>query len=63
MDEGEQSFVREMKKLDIKGIYNKTAREYEEFVIPCKICQYLVLIHELSIKGEEKVLELGSGPG
>ncbi len=52
-----------MKPTEIRAIYNKTAKEYEELVIPCKICQYLILIHELELQGDEDVLELGSGPG
>ncbi len=52
-----------VKPIEIKAIYNKTAKEYEELVIPCKICQYLILIHELELQGNEDVLELGSGPG
>ncbi len=48
---------------EVKEIYNQTAKEYEEFVIPCKLCQYLILMHELNIGQNENVLELGSGPG
>jgi len=52
-----------MKVDEIKKIYDKTARDYEENVIPAKMCQYMILIHELEMRGNEKVLELGSGPG
>ncbi len=52
-----------MEEDKIRGIYNRTAREYENHVTPCKMCQYMILLHELELKGDEKVLELGSGPG
>jgi ubiquinone/menaquinone biosynthesis C-methylase UbiE len=47
----------------IKRIYNKTAAEYDKLVTPCRICQFLTLIHELKFRGNEKVLEVGCGPG
>lgn len=47
----------------IKEIYEKTAEKYDELVTPCRMCQFLTLIHELNLKGNERVLEVGSGPG
>lgn len=47
----------------IKEIYDKTAEKYAELVTPCRMCQFLTLIHELNLKGNERVLEIGSGPG
>jgi len=47
----------------IMEIYNKVAEEYDRLVTPCRICQFLTLIHELHLRGNEKVLELGCGPG
>ncbi len=52
-----------MKSENIREIYDRTAREYEEFVIPCKVCQYAMLIQALELKGDERVLDLGCGPG
>ncbi len=52
-----------MEQNKIREIYNRTARQYEELVTPCKACQYMILLHELKLKGTERVLELGSGPG
>lgn len=52
-----------MKQDKIREIYNRTARQYEELVTPCKTSQYMLLIHELKLMGSEQVLELGSGTG
>jgi ubiquinone/menaquinone biosynthesis C-methylase UbiE len=64
MDGKERVFGRQDMRLeDVKAIYNSTARAYEELVIPCRICQYLMLIEQLNVRGSERILELGSGPG
>jgi ubiquinone/menaquinone biosynthesis C-methylase UbiE len=47
----------------IKKIYDKTAKEYDQLVTPCRMCQFLTLLYELNLGGNEKVLEIGSGPG
>jgi ubiquinone/menaquinone biosynthesis C-methylase UbiE len=47
----------------IKEIYDKTAKEYDHLVTPCRMCQFLTLIYELNLRGNEKILEIGSGPG
>lgn len=52
-----------MRSESVKEIYDRTAREYEEFVIPCKVCQYAMLIQALELRGDERVLDLGCGPG
>ncbi|MDG6964345.1 MAG: class I SAM-dependent methyltransferase [Nitrososphaerota archaeon] len=48
---------------DIESIFDRTAEDYDRFVSPCRVCQFLVLAHEMGFKGSEKVLDLGSGPG
>lgn len=48
---------------DIKGIYENTAKDYDRWVIPCKRCQYMMLIQFLELQGSEKVLDIGCGPG
>lgn len=47
----------------IKEIYNRTAEEYDRLLTPCRMCQFLALVQELNLRGDEKVLEIGSGPG
>ncbi len=47
----------------VKEIYESTALEYEDFVIPCKICQYGMLIGSLDLDGDEKAVDIGCGPG
>ncbi len=48
---------------DVKEIYEKTAFDYEDFVIPCKICQYNMLLGSLDLDGDEKAVDIGCGPG
>jgi ubiquinone/menaquinone biosynthesis C-methylase UbiE len=52
-----------MQLVEIKETYDKTAEEYDRLLTPCRMCQFLTLIHELNLKGNEKVLEVGCGPG
>lgn len=47
----------------IREIYNRTAEEYDRLLTPCRMCQFLALVQELNLRGDEKVLEIGSGPG
>jgi ubiquinone/menaquinone biosynthesis C-methylase UbiE len=47
----------------VKEIYDNTAESYDYYVTPCRLCQFLVLTNELTLKGTERVLEVGSGPG
>lgn len=47
----------------IKEIYNRTAEEYDRLLTPCRMCQFLALVQELNLRGDEKALEIGSGPG
>ncbi len=48
---------------EVKRIYDRMAADYDRYVTPCRICQFLILAHELNLNGGERVLELGSGPG
>lgn len=52
-----------MQLVEIKETYDKTAEEYDRLLTPCRMCQFLTLIHELNLKGNERVLEVGCGPG
>ncbi|MDG7011321.1 MAG: class I SAM-dependent methyltransferase [Nitrososphaerota archaeon] len=47
----------------VESMFDRTAEDYDRFVSPCRVCQFLVLAHEMNFKGSEKVLDLGSGPG
>jgi len=47
----------------VKEIYEKTAEDYDRWVIPCKKCQYMMLIESLDLKGDEIGLDVGCGPG
>lgn len=43
--------------------FNPVAQEYTSKVSPNRFNQFLTLIHELNLKGDEKVLDIGAGPG
>ena len=43
--------------------FNPVAEAYSEKVTPYRVYQYYSLIHELGLSGNEKVLDIGSGPG
>jgi len=48
---------------EVKRIYERRAFEYEDFVIPCKVCQYNMLIGILDLEGDERGVDIGCGPG
>lgn len=43
--------------------FNQVAADYSKKVAPFRFSQFLTLIHELDLFGDEKVLDIGSGPG
>ena len=43
--------------------FNPVAKAYSQTVAPYRFSQFLTLVHELKLKGNEKVLDIGSGPG
>lgn len=43
--------------------FNPVADAYSQSVVPYRSPQYVTLIHELNLKGDEVVLDIGSGPG
>lgn len=43
--------------------FDPVARAYSKKVAPRRFSQFLTLVHELDLKGHEKVLDIGSGPG
>lgn len=43
--------------------FNQVAADYSQKVAPFRFSQFLTLIHELDLFGDEKVLDIGSGPG
>lgn len=45
------------------NIFDLTAEEYAQIVPSCRFCQFLTLIHELELKGDERILDVGCGPG
>ena len=47
----------------VESVFERTAEDYDRIVSPCRVCQFLVLAHEMNFKGSEKVLDMGSGPG
>lgn len=49
--------------MEVKQIYERRALDYEDFVIPCKICQYHMLLESLKLEGDEQALDIGCGPG
>ncbi len=48
---------------EVKEIYEKTAEDYDRWVIPCKKCQYIMLIEALDLRGNEAGIDVGCGPG
>lgn len=47
----------------VKEIYPVTAFEYDQVIASGRIGQFLTLMHELDLKGDERVLDVGCGPG
>lgn len=43
--------------------FNPVARSYTDLVSPHRYSQFLALIHELRLEGNEKVLDIGADPG
>ena len=43
--------------------FNPVARAYSRKVAPFRFSQFLTLVHELELRGDEVVLDIGSGPG
>jgi ubiquinone/menaquinone biosynthesis C-methylase UbiE len=43
--------------------FNPVASRYSEKVAPRRFSQFLTLVHELELRGDEEVLDIGSGPG
>jgi ubiquinone/menaquinone biosynthesis C-methylase UbiE len=43
--------------------FNQVAENYTAKVSPYRYSQFLALVHELNIKGNENVLDIGCGPG
>ncbi len=43
--------------------FEPVARQYSSKVAPRRFSQFLTLVHELELRGHEKVLDIGSGPG
>jgi cystathionine beta-synthase len=49
--------------LKLREIYDKTALDYDRLITPSHMTQFLTLERELHLKGNEEILEVGSGPG
>jgi len=47
----------------VDNVFDLTAEDYAKIVPNCRFCQFLTLIHELGLEGDEKVLDVGCGPG
>lgn len=47
----------------VDNIFDLTAENYAEIVPACRFCQFLTLMHELDLNGDEKILDVGCGPG
>jgi ubiquinone/menaquinone biosynthesis C-methylase UbiE len=45
------------------NIFDSTAKEYARIVPACRFCQFLTLIYELDLEGDERILDVGCGPG
>ncbi len=45
------------------NIFDSTAKEYARIVPACRFCQFLTLIYELDLTGDERILDVGCGPG
>jgi ubiquinone/menaquinone biosynthesis C-methylase UbiE len=43
--------------------FNPVASDYSKKVAPYRYAQFLTLVHELDLFGDEQVLDIGSGPG
>jgi ubiquinone/menaquinone biosynthesis C-methylase UbiE len=43
--------------------FNPVASDYSQKVAPYRFAQFLTLVHELDLFGDEQVLDIGSGPG
>jgi ubiquinone/menaquinone biosynthesis C-methylase UbiE len=43
--------------------FTPVAQAYTEKVSPFRHPQFLALVHELNLKGNERILDIGSGPG
>ncbi len=62
--------MRNMKRVRRRGgvgaehnIFDSTAEEYAKIVPACRFCQFLTLIYELDLRGDERILDVGCGPG
>ena len=47
----------------MKLIYDKTAKDYAKVITPPRNYQLHTLINELDMEGNEKILDIGCGPG
>lgn len=47
----------------IRTIYQKTASDYDRLIAAGRMGQFLTLIRELDLKGDERILDVGCGPG
>ncbi len=47
----------------VKEIYRITAHDYDRLITPCRVGQFAALIAELDLKGDERALDVGCGPG
>lgn len=47
----------------VKEIYRITAHDYDRLITPCRVGQFTALIAELNLKGDERALDVGCGPG
>jgi ubiquinone/menaquinone biosynthesis C-methylase UbiE len=45
------------------NIFDSTAKDYARIVPARRFCQFLTLIYELDLKGDERILDVGCGPG
>lgn len=47
----------------VKEIYPVTASDYDQLIAEGRMGQFLALIRELELRGDERVLDVGCGPG
>jgi len=47
----------------VEEVYRLTARDYDRLITPCREGQFAALIAELRVKGDERALDVGCGPG
>jgi len=47
----------------VKDIYRMTASDYDQLIAERRMGQFLVLIRELQLRGDERILDVGCGPG